>query len=149
MIDDAVAKARKYFSGENNCAQSVLKAILSEKKMEFDQAIPLAAGFGGGIAHEGSVCGAVFGAIAALGVLNTNRFDDVLEHKEATYTSSEEFIRRFKMKHESIFCDNLTGITMSDSKSRSKAQHDGTFERVCPSYVESAVRIALEIYENS
>jgi C_GCAxxG_C_C family probable redox protein len=147
MIEDAIAKARKLFSGKNNCAQSVMKAILSEKKMDFNQVTPLTAGFGGGVSHEGSVCGAVSGAIAALGVLNTKRFDDVIEHKEATYSSAEELIRRFKATHGSILCDDLTGIVMSDPKARSIAQKDGTFERACPNYVETAVRIALEISE--
>ncbi|MFW9958039.1 MAG: C-GCAxxG-C-C family protein [Candidatus Odinarchaeota archaeon] len=147
MKDNAVAKARTYFSGKYNCAQSVMKAVLSETKMDFDQVIPLSAGFGGGVAHEGSVCGAVSGAIAALGILNSRQFDDVAKHKEATYASSEEFIRRFKRIHGSILCNDLTGIDMSNLKARNMAMKDGIFERVCPSYVESAVRIALELSE--
>jgi C_GCAxxG_C_C family probable redox protein len=148
MVDSAVTKARKLFSGKYNCAQSVMKGILSEMNMDFDQAIPLAAGLGGGMAHEGNVCGAVSGAIAALGVLNTRHYDDPSEHKDATYASSEEFVRRFKKAHGSILCDNLTGIAMSDSKARSVAQNEGLFARACPNYVESAVRIAFEIYGN-
>ncbi len=148
MIDDAIARARRYFSGNNNCAQSVMKAVLSEKNMDFSQVLSLTAGFGGGVAHEGNVCGAVSGAIAALGVLNSKKFTDVVEHKEATYALAEELIRRFKDTHGSILCNDLTGIKMADLKARNKAMQEGTFEQVCPSYVESAVRIALEISEN-
>jgi C_GCAxxG_C_C family probable redox protein len=147
MIDDAIAKAKQFFSGNNNCAQSVMKAVLSEKKMDFDQITPLSAGFGGGVAHEGNVCGAVSGAIAALGVLNSRHYTDVIEHKEATYSSAEEFIRRFKKIHGSILCNSLTGIDMADMKARNAAMKEGTFVRVCPSFVENAVRIALEISE--
>jgi len=147
MNGDAAAKARKLFSANNNCSQSVMKAILSEKNMDFDQVIPLMAGFGAGVAHEGNVCGAVSGAIAALGVLNSRQFGDVSEHKEATYASAEEFTRRFKKTHGSIICNNLTTIEMSDTKARNKAMKDGIFKRVCPSFVESAVRIALDISE--
>lgn len=145
MIDDAAARARKLFSGNHNCAQSVMKAILTETNLDFKQIVPLTAGFGGGMVHEGNVCGAVSGAIAAIGVLNSKHFADVPSHKEATNRSGEEFIRRFKEKHGSILCNDLTGINIADTKARKAALADGTFARLCPAYVESAVRIALDI----
>ncbi len=147
MIDDAVANARRYFSGNHNCAQSVMKAMLVETKMDFDQVIPLTAGLGGGVAHEGSVCGAVTGAIAALGVLNSRHYTDLVKHKEAAYKDSEEFIRRFKEVHGSVHCNDLTGIEMADLKARQKAMEGGLFAQRCPKFVENAVRIALEISE--
>ncbi len=145
MIDDAAARAKKFFSGKHNCAQSVMKAILTEMNLDFEQVIPLTAGFGGGMVHEGGVCGAVSGAIAAIGVLKSKDFADVQAHKEATNRSGEEFIRRFKEKHGSILCNDLTGINMADAKARKAALANGTFAKLCPAYVESAVRIALEI----
>ena len=145
MIDDAVVQARKLFSGSHNCAQSVMKAILGEMNLDFKQVVPLTAGFGGGMVHEGSVCGAVSGAIAAIGVLNSKHFADVQSHKDATNRSGEEFIRRFKEKHGSILCNNLTGINIADAKARKAAMAHGTFAKLCPAFVESAVRIALEI----
>jgi len=147
MIDDAVANARRYFSGNNNCAQSVMKAVLVEKKMDFDQITALTAGFGGGIAHEGNVCGAVTGAIAALGVLNSSHFPELVKHKEVTYNDSEEFIRRFKQLHGSALCNDLTGIKMADLKARQRAMDNGVFAKLCPKFVENAVRIALEMSE--
>ena len=148
MIDDAITNARRYFANNSNCAQSVMKAILVEKNMDFDQVIPLAAGLGGGVAHEGSVCGAVTGAIAALGVLNSRHYTDLVKHKESTYEDSEEFIRRFKEIHGSPLCNVLTGIEMKDTDARSRAMDSGLFAQRCPKYVENAVRIALEISEH-
>ena len=145
MNDAAAARARKLFSGSHNCAQSVMKAVLTEMNLDFKQIVPLAAGLGGGMAHEGSVCGAVSGAIAALGVVNSRKIKDIQAHKSTTYSSAEEFIRQFKQEHGSILCNGLTGIDISDAKARKAAIADGTFARLCPSYVESAVRIALDI----
>jgi C_GCAxxG_C_C family probable redox protein len=145
--EKAVATARELFASNHNCAQSVMKAILSEANLDFDQIVPLAAGLGGGISHEGNVCGAVSGAIAALGVLNTRWYTDVPKHKEATYALGEEFVRQFKRKHGSILCNSLTGIDITDVKARNHAFKNGTFRRVCPIYVESAVKIALELTE--
>lgn len=122
-----------------------MKAILVGMKMDFDQIMPLAAGLGAGVAHQGNVCGAVTGAIAALGVLESRVHTDVLEQKEAAYASGEELVRRFKKKNESILCNHLTGIEMTDLKARKDANKDGTFMKLCPAFVSDAVRIALEI----
>ncbi|TFH07464.1 MAG: C_GCAxxG_C_C family protein [Candidatus Thorarchaeota archaeon] len=145
MIDESITRAKEYFSGKYNCSQSTMKAILVGMKMDFDQIMPLAAGLGAGIAHEGNVCGAVSGAIAALGVIESRVYTDALEQKEAVYASGEEFIRRFKLKNGTIVCDQLTGIKMIDIKARKNASEDGTFSKLCPTFVSDAVRIALEI----
>ena len=145
MIDESAALAKKFFSGKYNCSQSTMKAILVGMKMDFDQVMPLAAGLGAGVAHEGNACGAVTGAIAALGVLESRLHTDALEQKEAAYAAGEEFVRRFKQKYGTILCNKLTGIEMTDTKARKDAVDDGTFGKICPSFVSDAVRIALEI----
>jgi C_GCAxxG_C_C family probable redox protein len=145
MIDESIKLAKNLFSGKYNCSQSSMKAILVALNLDFGQTFHLAAGMGAGIAHEGNVCGAVSGAILALGVIEGTRQEDTLGQKEAAYASGEEFVRRFKKKHDTILCDQLTGITMTDLNARSKASKDGLFAEKCPSFVADAVRIALEI----
>ena len=145
MTDDTVKLAMKYFSTDYNCAQSTMKSILKNKGLDFDEIFHLTAGFGGGIGLKGHVCGAVSGAVAALGVINSEKYDDTAKHKEATYASVKEFIRRFTEKNGSIICNDLTGIDISDQAAHDRAMEDGTFEKVCPGYVKDAVRIVLEI----
>jgi C_GCAxxG_C_C family probable redox protein len=145
MTEKSIAKAKEFFARNYNCAQSVMKAILTETDLDFSQIVPLAAGLGGGMAHEGNVCGAVSGAIAALGVLNSSHYSDILKHKEVTYTVAEEFVRRFKKEHGSILCINLTGVDIRDTEARNRALRNGTFAKVCPNYVENAVKIVLEL----
>ncbi|TFH06201.1 MAG: C_GCAxxG_C_C family protein [Candidatus Thorarchaeota archaeon] len=145
MIDESVELAKKYFSGNYNCSQSTMKAVLVGMDMDFEQIMHLAAGIGAGVAHEGNACGAVTGAILALGIVEGKLHKDPVEQKEAAYASGEEFVRRFKMKYDTIICDQLTGITMTDIAARKDANKNGTFEAKCPSFVSDAVRIALEI----
>jgi C_GCAxxG_C_C family probable redox protein len=145
MSDDTIKRAMKYFSTEYNCAQSVMKSVLVEKGMDFEEIFHLSAGFGGGVGLQGHICGAVSGAVAALGVINSKRFNDTKKHKEATYESAAKFMHRFKEKNGSIICDDLTGIEMADKKAHDRAMEDGTFEKVCPGYVKDAVKIVLEI----
>ncbi len=145
MTDDAVKRSMRYFDTDYNCSQSVMKAVLESKGMDFGEIFHLAAGFGGGVGLQGHICGAVSGAVAALGVINGKRIDDAKEHKQATYEISEKFMKLFKEKNGSIICDDLTGIEMADKSAHDKAMEDGTFEKVCPAYVMDAVRIVLEL----
>ena len=146
MTDSVKTKAVDYFvEGDYNCAQSVLRAVLEKYDLFYEQATTSMAGIGGGVGLEGDVCGAVVGAIAALGVLNSQRYSDVEKHKDATYISSIEFTRRFKKECGSIICNELTGITMSDIKEREKAVEEKLFYKTCPKYLEAAIGLVLEL----
>ncbi|TFG29470.1 C_GCAxxG_C_C family protein [Candidatus Thorarchaeota archaeon] len=145
MIEDSVKRSREFFQEDYNCAQSVLKSVLIALNLDFEKAVQLTAGFGGGMAHEGQVCGAVSGAIAALGVIKGQHAQDIQKHKQATYETAETFVRNFKERHKTIICDDLTGIKMKDKLARDKALRDGVFSLKCSEYVTSAVQLVLEI----
>ncbi|MFX1482188.1 MAG: C-GCAxxG-C-C family protein [Promethearchaeota archaeon] len=145
MPEETVANALRYFSKDHNCAQSVLRSVLEKYGLYFDQATSVVAGMGGGIGLQGNVCGAVVGAVAALGVLNRQRYTDFKEHKDETYTSAAKFMYKFKKRHETVLCDELTGVTMSDSAARDQAIENGHFKKVCPSFIEDAVQIVLDM----
>lgn len=146
MSDDVVALGMKYFNKEgHNCAQTVMRTVLEHYGMDFKESTKAMAGLGGGVGLDGNVCGAVSGAVAALGVLNSRRFEDFEQHKNETYTSALKFMYKFRKKHETIICDELTGITMSDKDARTKAIDTGVFHRICPQFVEDAIRIVVEM----
>jgi C_GCAxxG_C_C family probable redox protein len=145
LTEDTVATALRYFDDDHNCAQSVLRSVLEKYGLYFDETISIIAGMGGGIGLQGNVCGAVVGAVAAFGALNRQRFSDVRKHKEATYTSAIKFMYKFKKKHETVICDALTGITMSNEAARDEAIEKGHFHEICPKFVEDAVRIIVEM----
>lgn len=145
MTEETVANALKYFDDDHNCAQAVLHAVLEKYGLYFDEATSVIAGMGGGIGLQGNVCGAVSGAIAALGVLQKERVKDFQKHKEATYTSAIKFMYKFRKLHETVICDALTGITMADTEARDEAIDKGHFHKICPQFVEDAVKIALDI----
>ncbi len=147
MTEDAVKLAMKYFSTDYNCSQSVMKSILESNDMDFEEIFNLAAGFGGGVGLQGHICGAVSGAVAALGVLNSKKTKDTKQHKAMTYESVQKFISIFKDKNGSIICDELTGIEMADKEQHDKAIRNGTFREICPGFVKDAVKIILDITE--
>ena len=75
--------------------------------MDYDTAVKVSAGFGGGM-YLGGACGAVTGAIMAIG----------LKHGGAGPASREtaalvqQFAERFKALHHSVDCPDLTGFDL-------------------------------------
>ena len=138
--------AREYLASEYNCAQSVLKAILEEKGIFFDKAMSLSSGFGGGIAGEGRTCGAVSGAIMAIGVLNGLHSKDIVQSKERTYEVSSLLIERFKEKFETTQCYELIGVDIKDPEAKKAARERGVFSDLCSKFVATAVGIVLDLF---
>ena len=146
MAKMVVESALAYFDSEYNCAQSVLKAILEEKGLYFDEATQLASGLGGGLTFSGQQCGAVSAAVLAIGMIVGKAIIDVKAHKSKTYQMSSDFLTRFKEEFGTIRCDDLTGIDMSDYESFRKAADEGLFRTICPKFVEKTIRILLEMF---
>ncbi|NHJ04630.1 MAG: C_GCAxxG_C_C family protein [Candidatus Heimdallarchaeota archaeon] len=145
LSNEIVRKAKENFP-KYNCAQSVLKAILEHKELYFDQVTTLAAGFGGGISRRGEICGAVSGAIMAIGIIHGQQIKDPKEHKIVTYNSANEFIKKFNQIHNTVICNELIGFDISDSEAREKGNKEGIFENICPNFIESAIKIILEMF---
>ena len=145
-MTDAGIKAREYLASGYNCAQSVLKAVLEEKCIFFDEAMSLSSGFEGGIAGEGRTCDAVSGAIMAIGVLNGLHSKDVVQSKENTYKNSSILIEQLKEKFETTQCYELIGVDMKDPEAKKTARERGVFSNQCSEFVATAVRIVLDLF---
>ena len=139
-------KALSYFESNHNCAQSVLRALLEHKGIHIDQAAQFAAGFGAGITYSGQQCGAISGAMMAIGILEGLTNSDIRQHKSRTYKLSSDLHSLFKKEFDSIICDELTGIDMGDSEKLRAANEAGHFEETCPKFVEASVRIVMDMF---
>ena len=80
-----------------NCAQSVFFAFAEDVGIEKEIALKVAACFGGGM-RCGEVCGAVTGALMALGLKYGSSTDYDLDNKQITSKKAVEFINKFKEK---------------------------------------------------
>ena len=63
-----VEAAIEKFNNGYNWAQSVLFAFADDRLIDQDSALKITAGFGGGIAKEGQVCGAFSAGVMLLGL---------------------------------------------------------------------------------
>ncbi len=102
--DLAVAR----FGKGHSCAQAVFTAFAEQMGMDYQTAMKLSSGFGGGMGL-GSVCGAVTGAIMALG-LKYGGVDP--KAKERTAKVVREFTDRFQAQHRSLNCRDLLGVDL-------------------------------------
>lgn len=137
--------ADERFSQGWNCAQSVLSAFAQRYGLDEETAIKIAASFGGGMGRRGEACGAVTGALMALGLA---RAQATPEGKEEAYRLAGEFMRRFEEKHATILCRELVGFDIRLPEELQKARDSGAFKSVCPGAVHDAAEILHELLEN-
>lgn len=140
-----VGFADEQFNQVCNCAQSVFSAFAPLYGVEEETAIKIAATFGGGMARRGGPCGAVTGALMALGLA---RGAATPEGKEEIYRLGREFMRRFEEKHGSLLCRDLIGCDISTPEGLQRAHDSGVTMTVCPKLVHDSAGIVQEMLEN-
>jgi C_GCAxxG_C_C family probable redox protein len=148
LVNNIEEKALEYFKGSYNCAQAVLRTVLEEKGIFFKEAPAVANAFGGGIIGRGEVCGAVSGAIMAIGVLSSSNGSDIIEQKKIAREKSEEFYERFEVIFGHSSCNGLIGIDPNDPDAKQKASEAGIYRENCPKFVAQATSIVLSLFSN-
>jgi C_GCAxxG_C_C family probable redox protein len=141
-MSDPIQTANDRFAQGLNCAQSVLSAFAEQAGISEESALLLASPFGGGIARQGQVCGALTGALMVLGL---QRGNSTPEGKEETYRLSEEFMQAFKKRHGSTLCRDLTGFDISTPERLQVAREQNAFTRICPALVNGTAEMLTEM----
>lgn len=111
-------KALEYHAAGFNCAQSVLAACGEYTGLDDAAALAISAGFGGGL-RSGEICGAVSGAVMALGLACP--FNDTADAeakvkiaglaKSCVSACSDEFgfVRCLDLKRDGVSCTEIIG----------------------------------------
>ena len=142
MSDPRVDAAEARFRAGTNCAQSVFSSFAPELGLSEQSALRLAAPFGGGLGRRGEVCGAVSGALLALGLRHGHTDPS---GRERTYALTREFLGRFEASQGSLRCRDLTGVDMLDPQAYQRAKDEGRFQQVCPLAVRAAAEILADM----
>lgn len=103
------SKALELFDSGYNCAEAVLLAVNNDLKNPgcFPR---IATGFGGGIARNGLLCGALTGGIMALG-LALGRNDNT-ESREPCYPAVDALLGGFIGKFGHAGCRDIIGVDL-------------------------------------
>lgn len=142
MTNTAAGHALALFDGHCNCAQSVFAACAKDSSLSEAQHLALAAAFGGGMARSGETCGALTGALMALGELHAGEMAaDHATGRAKVYAEAAELIESFRHQHGSILCHELTGCRMNTPEGHDQFVASGAREKVCRKLVASAVEM--------
>lgn len=138
--------ALEIFNNNFNCSQAVFCAFCEEFGLDRDTGLKLSTGFGGGL-RDGEVCGAVSGAIMALGLKEGHYIEDDLAMKTKAYDLTMEYVKRFKARNNTVVCRELLGHDPSIPDEKAILDEKGLFKAVCPKAVTDAVEILEELLE--
>ncbi|MFC1951571.1 C-GCAxxG-C-C family protein [Chloroflexota bacterium] len=99
----AKKKAHEYEKLYSGCAQSVLGALQEEFGIGNKESFKAASALAGGIARQGETCGAIIGALSALGlVIGREKIEDTPVYK-ATMDSAVKMIVTFREEMKKQF----------------------------------------------
>lgn len=146
LIDKAKELARQNFREGLNCAESVLKAVLDVGVSDLPpEVVAMATGFGGGIGLSGNNCGALIGAVMAVGMVHGRKNPlegdfqarvNRLYGNPGLYRFFNGIPHEFRDKNGAVNCRELTmGFdSWKDKKRREK----------CSRIVEEAAAMAVD-----
>lgn len=126
-----------------NCAQAVFGAFAEDVGLDRETALKTAACFGGGM-RCGEACGAVTGALMALGMRHGSA-SFTPESKQFAYSKSLEFIKRFREKNGAITCRDLLGYDVSKPEEMKIINEKGLNVTVCMKVIADAAEIVEEL----
>ena len=140
-MNEKEVKAEELFKNKFNCVQAVLGVFCEELGLDCKTALKISTGFGSGC-RKGEVCGAVAGAVMAIGLARGYCEQNDAIQKAVCYCMTENFINKFISERESIVCRELLGYRKDEESLRIENIKDGVHWKACLGYVKSAVKIA-------
>jgi len=132
-------KASELFNNYN-CAQSVIGAYAEDFKLNKDTALSIATGFGGGMGRLQETCGAVSGAIMALGLLSEFKEGDGRDKIDAVYANVRSFVEDFKKEKGTVKCRELLGCNLLTEEGH-KFFVDNKLRENCRCYIKFACEL--------
>lgn len=141
----AVRVALDMFAQMFNCSESVLGGLVEGCGLECPCSPRIATAFGGGMAGQGEICGALTGAMMALGLKFGRERGDDNDAKAMAYSKIRELFAAFEKEFGTCECFGLIGIDLSTPEGLEQARQAGLHQNICPKYVEFCAREAARL----
>ena len=139
---DRVTKAEELFKSGYNCSQSVIGAVCEDLGYDFDTAVKIAEGFGGGMGRMRLTCGAVSGMVMAVGMLlSSGKADN--DTRAVVYAKVKDLADKFKAENGTITCSELLGLEQSKEYNATPDARTAEYykKRPCVELVKECVQI--------
>ena len=109
-------KAEALFLEGYNCAQAVFGAFCEDFGLDFETAMKLSSGFGGGMGHTKNTCGAITGAVMALSAIvgrenpmgKETMAERVQELQQGIYPVVGAMVHEMEEKYGTLICSELS-----------------------------------------
>lgn len=145
-MEDRIELAVSLFKEGYNCSQAVVAAYADMYGFTREQALKMAASFGGGIGRMRKTCGAACGLFMLAGLETGCTDGKDREGKEANYKVVQALAEEFKKRNGSITCAELLGLKKSAPTPATPEARTTEYykKRPCVKMVEEAARIWSE-----
>ena len=140
-IDETVSR----FGCDCNCAQTVLLTYGIPEGVDEGTLLRIATAFGSGVAEQGEMCGAVMGAIMAIGLKHGMTKIGDGEAAIKAYELAGKFIEKFKERNKFIRCKDLLGYDISTPQGLKIAETMTLARDLCPGFVRDAAEILEDV----
>lgn len=140
-------RASKFLEEGYTCSESVLLAVSQEFGIENEIIPHIAMYFGGGIGLTGSVCGAVSGAVMALGLIKGPAANE--QEFIQAMPLAQELRRRFEEEMKTIYCRELTGVDLTKPENFQEYINSDVPQKVCTPAVDTAYRVVMDLLKES
>lgn len=149
-MDERIELAVSLFKEGYNCSQSVVAAFADMYGFTREQALKMAASFGGGIGRMRQTCGAACGLFLVAGLETGCTDGKNREGKEANYKLVQQLAAEFEKRNGALMCNRLLGLEKNaPTPATPEARTDEYYKkRPCVKIVEEAARIWAEYLQN-
>ena len=136
MPTETARKAVKLFDIGYNCAESVLLAVSGRFNKKSPIIPRVATGFGAGVGRSGQICGALSGAVMAVGLLKgCDKGREEREKRNAAYESVRQMVEDFEEEFGSSQCRVLTQCDFATEEGKGKYRREELHEKLCPKFI--------------
>ena len=145
MIESIAQRSAALFDSGLYCAESVLQAIAESRDVDCQLIPKIATGFCSGVARSCGMCGALSGAILAIGLAMGRTSAD--EPIDPAYQAVRLVVNGFELEFGSSNCQSLLGCDLGTEEGQRRFQQQALRIR-CREYVSRATALALAAIES-
>ncbi|WP_337867021.1 C-GCAxxG-C-C family protein [Ignavibacterium sp.] len=136
-------RSLELFKSGYYCSESILIAAAEKLGIKSELIPRIASGFGSGIAETNGTCGAVPGAVMAIGLLCGRNHST--ENIDVNFQLTKDFVENFKTVFKSTQCTALTKCNLSTIEGKKKFKNYNAI-CLCNDIVEKSGEILDQIF---
>lgn len=134
-------KAVSIFNDGFSCSQAVLTAFANELGIDEETALKISYPFGGGIARTAETCGAVTGALMAIGLKFASKNSNDADEKNYLNGITKKFLDDFIAVNKTVKCKELLYCDISTEEGRKTFSESNLRTTHCTKYVNDCANL--------